>query len=182
MSIQEKLLKIQRALKAPKGQRNTFGNYNFRSCEDIFEAVKPLCEENKVFLKVYDDLAMIGDRYYIKSTAEAIDIETLESESVTAWAREEQSKKGMDESQVTGASSSYARKYALNGLFCIDDVKDSDATSEKSNTQKVKSIKSENKPLQTCQECGKQVAETVAKFSQSKYKKVLCMTCQKKEV
>ena len=124
--MKDKLLKIQAELKAPKNQRNNFGGYNYRSCEDIFEAVKPLLEKEKLLLRMTDELVQVGDRYYIKATAILTDgNETIEN---TAYAREEESKKGMDGSQITGASSSYARKYALNGLFLIDDVKDSDTT------------------------------------------------------
>lgn len=124
--MKDKLLKIQNELKAPKNQRNNFGGYNYRSCEDIFEAVKPLLEKEKLLLRMTDELVQVGDRYYIKATAILTDgNETIEN---TSYAREEESKKGMDGSQITGASSSYARKYALNGLFLIDDVKDSDTT------------------------------------------------------
>lgn len=124
--MNNKLLKIQSQLKAPKNQMNAFGGYNYRSCEDIFEAVKPLLEKENLVLRLTDELVNIGERYYIKATAILTDgNETIEN---TAYAREEESKKGMDGSQITGASSSYARKYALNGLFLIDDVKDSDTT------------------------------------------------------
>ena len=124
--MKDKLLKIQNELKAPKNQKNTFGGYNYRSCEDIFEAVKPLLTKENLLLRMNDELVQIGDRYYIKATAILTDgNEVIEN---TAYAREEENKKGMDGSQITGASSSYARKYALNGLFLIDDVKDSDAT------------------------------------------------------
>lgn len=124
--MKDKLVKIQNELKAPKNQKNTFGGYNYRSCEDIFEAVKPLLTKENLLLRMNDELVQIGDRYYIKATAILTDgNETIEN---TAYAREEENKKGMDGSQITGASSSYARKYALNGLFLIDDVKDSDAT------------------------------------------------------
>ena len=124
--MKEKLLKVQMELKAPKNQKNTFGGYNYRSCEDIFEAVKPLLEKEGLTLRLTDKLVNIGERYYIKATAILTDgNEAIEN---TAYAREEETKKGMDGSQITGASSSYARKYALNGLFLIDDVKDSDAT------------------------------------------------------
>ena len=124
----EKLTKIQAELKAPKGQYNSFGKYKYRSCEDIKEAVKPLLKKYNVSLTLSDDLQVVGERYYIKVTAVLVCNETKESVSVTSFAREEETKKGMDGSQVTGASSSYARKYALNGLFLIDDTKDSDAT------------------------------------------------------
>ena len=138
MSIYEKLANIQQELKAPKNQRNNFGNYNYRSCEDILEAVKPLLKNNKLILTLDDELVQIGERYYIKAIAKIIDIEKPYEEfddikavnciTNVAYAREEETKKGMDGSQITGASSSYARKYALNGLFLIDDVKDSDTT------------------------------------------------------
>ena len=126
----EKLTKIQAELKAPKGQYNSFGKYKYRSCEDIQEAVKPLLKKYNVSLTLSDDLQVIGERYYIKVTAVLICNETKESVSVTSFAREEENKKGMDGSQVTGASSSYARKYALNGLFLIDDTKDGDSTNQ----------------------------------------------------
>lgn len=124
----EKLIKIQSELKAPKGQFNTFGKYAYRNAEDILEAVKPLLVENKCLLTLTDLLKQVGDRYYICSEATITDTETKESITVCAFAREEETKKGMDGSQVTGASSSYARKYALNGLFLIDDSKNSDDT------------------------------------------------------
>ena len=124
--IHKKLLSIQSELKAPKGQYNSFGKYRYRSCEDILESVKPLLVKEGVTLTISDEMVEIGGRIYVKATASVhFDGQTI---SVSAYAREEESKKGMDGSQVTGASSSYARKYALNGLFCIDDTKDSDAT------------------------------------------------------
>lgn len=126
MTIYEKLLSIQNELKVPKNQRNNFGNYNFRSCEDILEEVKPICKKNNVVIIVSDEIKQIGERYYVEATASLIDIETSEKITNKASAREEDSKKGMDASQVTGASSSYARKYALNGLLAIDDNKDAD--------------------------------------------------------
>lgn len=128
MGINEKLLKIQQTLKAPKNQRNNFGGYNYRSCEDILEAVKPLLKETACILTISDELVNIGERYYIRSSAKLADTESAGYIENIAYAREADVKKGMDESQVTGACSSYARKYALNGLFCIDDVKDADAT------------------------------------------------------
>jgi hypothetical protein len=134
-----KLSKIQTELKAPKSQMNKFGNYRYRSCEDILEAVKPLLAEHNCALPISDKVNLIGERYYIEATATLIDCETGESYSVTASAREEESKKGMDGSQVTGASSSYARKYALNGLLDIDDTKDSDATNTHGKEEKIDS-------------------------------------------
>lgn len=122
--INDKLLAIQSELKAPKGQYNSFGKYRYRSCEDILEAVKPLLAKNGCTLTLSDSIDAAGDRVYIKASA------TLrcgeESITNTAFAREDESKKGMDGSQITGTASSYARKYALNGLFCIDDTKDAD--------------------------------------------------------
>ena len=126
MTLVEKIIKVQSTLKAPKNQRNNFGNYNYRSCEDILEAVKPLLAENGLILTISDDMVMLGNRFYVKAEATITDGENKITN--TAFAREEETKKGMDASQITGAASSYARKYALNGLFCIDDTKDTDAT------------------------------------------------------
>lgn len=126
MSVYEKLLKIQGSLKAPKGQYNGFGKYKYRSCEDILEALKPLLVESKAVVTINDSLIQVGDRYYVQAVATLTDVEDGKQVSVMAYAREALSKKGMDESQVTGATSSYARKYALNGLFAIDDNKDMD--------------------------------------------------------
>lgn len=117
---------VQCKLKAPKGQTNNFGKYNYRSCEDILEAVKPLLLEQGLVLTVGDEMVQIGDRFYIKATASLLDVEGDGSIQNVAFAREPAEKKGMDASQVTGATSSYARKYALNGLLCIDDTKDAD--------------------------------------------------------
>lgn len=121
----KELIDIQANLKAHKGQKNTFGNYMYRSCEDILEAVKPLLLKNNCFLTIKDEIVMLGDRFYIKATATIQNKNGFKVET-TALARESESKKGMDDSQVTGSTSSYARKYALNGLFAIDDTKDAD--------------------------------------------------------
>lgn len=121
----KELINIQSFLKAPKDKRNTFGGYNYRSCESILEAVKPLLKAEACTLTINDDIVQVGDRYYIKATA-TLRNSSGESVSATALAREEETKKGMDGAQVTGAASSYARKYALNGLFAIDDTKDPD--------------------------------------------------------
>lgn len=126
--VYQKLAAIQAALKAPKSQFNKFGGYKYRKAEDILEAVKPLLKQYGCTLTCTDELQLIGDRYYIKATATITNSEDGVSVSTTAYAREEEEKKGMDGSQVTGASSSYARKYALNGLLCIDDTADSDTT------------------------------------------------------
>ena len=130
LNLYQKLLKVQSELVAPKSQYNSFAKYNYRSCEDILEAVKPLLNQSGLTLKIEDDLVLVGDRYYVKSTATVIDVETNDRESASAFAREELTKKGADASQITGSSSSYARKYALNGLFCIDDTKDADSTNK----------------------------------------------------
>lgn len=128
MNVYEKLANVQSALKAPKGQYNAFGKYKYRSCEDIVESVKPLLKQNGLLLNLTDTIELIGERYYVKATAIIIDTADGTMVTVEAYAREEETKKGMDGSQVTGASSSYARKYALNGIFAIDDTKDSDST------------------------------------------------------
>ena len=129
---------IQHKLKAPKGQYNSFGKYNYRSCEDILEGVKPLLKEHNLALLIDDEIVQIGERYYVKATAKITD--GREFVSATAYAREPDTKKGVDESQITGATSSYARKYALNALLCIDDTKDADT------------VDNSKKPVQQTQE------------------------------
>jgi len=140
----EKLLKIQQELKVPKNRRNTFGNYNYRSCEDIVDAAKPLCHAQELILTLSDEVVAIGGRVYVKATArlseggktfgighEAGAIDYIKGSYYIesfGWAREAETQKGMNEAQITGSASSYARKYALNGLFAIDDVADADAT------------------------------------------------------
>ena len=170
MNIYEKLIRLQVELKAPKGQRNSFGNYNYRSAEDILEAVKPLLGKYNLTQIISDEILVLGDgqaefdyvesvgkynkkeytpqtkktgqRYYVKSTVTLINSEKPEEKiSVTAFARESESKKGMDESQITGTASSYARKYALNGLYAIDDTKDSDTDAYKKQSMSQKDIK-----------------------------------------
>lgn len=131
----EKLTKIQRELKAPKNQYNSFGKYNYRSCEDILEGLKPCLDKYNCTVTLSDDIVLIGDRYYVKATATITDNETGATESTTALAREAAAKKGMDDSQVTGTASSYARKYALNGLFLIDDTKDADTDENRNESQ-----------------------------------------------
>lgn len=127
MTIYEKLLFVQQNLKAPKNQYSAFGDYHYRSCEDIQEALKPLMAEVSAVLLVYDDIIMIGDRFYVKATAVFQDTESPDNISNTAFARETESRPKLDAAQITGSCSSYARKYALNGLFCIDDAKDPDS-------------------------------------------------------
>jgi hypothetical protein len=123
------LVKIQAELRAPKNQTNAFGKYKYRSAEDIIEAVKPILNKYGTALVISDEVVQVGERIYIKATATLLD-NTDNHISVNGWAREEEVKKGMDAAQITGSASSYARKYALNGLFAIDDTKDSDATNE----------------------------------------------------
>ena len=126
MGVYEKLIKVQTDLKAPKSKYNSFGKYNYRSLEDILEGAKPLLKKHNATLVIADSMEQVGDRYYLKATATFIDTENGESVSNSALARESADKKGMDDSQITGTASSYARKYALNGLFLIDDTKDAD--------------------------------------------------------
>lgn len=135
MNIQEKLFYIQQNLKAPKGQYNKFGDFHYRSCEDIQEAVKPILKEVKAVLLIGDEIIQIGNRFYIKATAALQDIESNEQIANTAFAREVEEKPKMDAAQITGSCSSYARKYALNGLFCIDDAKDPDYPTEQPEQQ-----------------------------------------------
>ena len=127
MNIYEKLTEVQNELKAPKSKYNSFGKYNYRSCEDILEAVKPILKAKRLAMTVKDDVFNIGDRVYIMATVTVFDCESEEKVTTTAYAREDADKKGMDGSQITGSSSSYARKYALNGMFAIDDTKDADS-------------------------------------------------------
>lgn len=129
-----RLLRVQRDLKAPKNQYNSFGKYRYRSCEDILEGVKPILQEYGCAIVLSDTIEQIGDRFYVKATATFYDCETGESVSNTAYARESDDKKGMDASQITGTASSYARKYALNGLLLIDDTKDADTDENRNET------------------------------------------------
>jgi len=139
-----KLHVLQHEIKAPKGQFNSFGKYNYRSCEDIIEAVKPILNDHGFSLILTDSIELIGNRFYVKSTATITN--GTETYSATAYAREEETKKGMDGSQITGASSSYARKYALNGLFAIDDTKDADATNTHDEKEPAKTTLYNHKP------------------------------------
>ena len=179
MNIYEKINKIQVELKAPKSQRNNFGNYNFRNCEDILEALKPLLLREKMIIQLSDELVQIGDRFYIKATATLIDTESGEKHSTTSFAREELTKKGMDGSQITGASSSYARKYALNGLLAIDDTKDSDTTNignQNNNTKQTKPAKSKMTPEEEQEKkerCIKWIVDNISKVEENKQAGVL---------
>lgn len=180
-----KLMMIQQELKAPKGQYNSFAKYNYRSCEDILEAVKPLCIKNNATLLLNDAVQEVSGRFYVVATATLVDTESGDSVSANAYAREPQDKKGMDDSQITGMASSYARKYALNGLFCIDDTKDAD-------TDEVK--RQEQKPVKKgdviCESCGmpiKSVTRQGIRYSPDdisdramyRYGKRLCWDCIK---
>lgn len=155
----KELIAIQSELKAPKGNYNSFGKYKYRSAEDILEAVKPLCHKNGCLLTLSDSVEQVGERFYIKATARITNgTDTLE---VSAYAREEETKKGMDESQITGTASSYARKYALNGLFCIDDTKDADTDEYTARTRGTSTKKTEKKS-----------AEELAKVANNKEAKI----------
>lgn len=150
-TIYTALTKLQSELKAPKGQRNSFGNYNYRSAEDILEAVKPLLEKYSLTMTTTDTIVNIGARYYVKATATVYGFDG--SISADGWAREAKEKKGMDASQITGATSSYARKYAYNGLFSIDDTKDADtdehAKQTKYHTKTAPKPVTDDKPTKT---------------------------------
>ena len=202
-TIIDRLRNIQTALNAPKNQRNHFGGYNYRSCEDILEAVKPLLKQEECALIIRDEIEMIGNRFYIKATAKLSD-NYGNVVDATAYAREEESKKGMDSAQLTGATSSYARKYALNGLFCIDDNKDADATNthgkdEPKASSKGKKAESTDygafdlaNPHLKCADCGDAIyvvsdkdgkaipLDEYEQKSQQYFGKVLCRGCQKK--
>lgn len=181
MNVLEKLLYIQSQLKAPKNQRNEFGKYNYRNCEDIQEALKPLANEVKAVVVTGDELVQMGDRFYIKATVQFMDCESEGVIKNTAYAREEFEKKGMDASQITGSASSYARKYALNGLFCIDDVKDADSQDNtgnvKSSTPKVSGNKEQSQNKTVSQRISKkQIDELLAECDRiGKSEKAICV-------
>lgn len=175
---------IQFNLKAPKGQVNSFGHYNYRSCEDILEAVKPLLHKAGLTLTLSDDVIAVGNRIYVKATATVTN--GTSSLSNTAFAREAETKRGMDDSQITGTASSYARKYALNGLFCIDDTKDADTDEYQSGTQ---SSQGQNIICEVCNQPIKPVAkrdgsqmspEAVARWTKAKTGKAVCGDCYKR--
>lgn len=145
-NIYEKLNDAQLELKAPKGQRNTFGKFNYRSAEDILEAVKPINNSNRLNLKLTDKPIQVGDRIYVEATAILTNIDKPEEViELTAYARESLNKKGMDDSQITGTASSYARKYCLNGLYLIDDTKDADTNEYRNNINNAPKPKKVNK-------------------------------------
>jgi hypothetical protein len=180
VGLLKKLASVQSALKVPKDMYNSFGKYKYRSAESILEALEPLLKKNGLALKLSDEVVQIGNRFYVMATATVTDVETGLSTDVTAYAREDESKKGMDGSQVTGASSSYARKYALNGLLAIDDTKDSDATNTHGKDETV-----------TCADCGKVIANgkkkdgsvwlaaDIAQWSNRRYGRQICLDCAK---
>jgi hypothetical protein len=173
MSGYQKLLFVQGKLNAPKTQFNNFGKYKYRNCEDILKAVKPLLQEVKATIIVSDKMEVIGERYYIVATAKIKDSENGEIiEETTAYAREPLTKKGMDDSQVTGAASSYARKYALNGLLLIDDTKDSDSDnySEKQSKNKTKKVtEAQLKRLFAISQSVNAKEEDILKFIEKKF-------------
>lgn len=174
MNIFEKHLLIQKVLFVPKEQKNTFGGYNYRTTEDILAAVKEPLAENKCTLYLSNEVVQVGDRYYVQATATLVDLESGEKMEVKAQAREEETKKGMDSSQITGAATSYARKYALAGLFCIDNEKDSDATNRHEDKQLSKDelVKdAENRSRLIKYINSKQEAEKAMKFVLDRYKK-----------
>lgn len=191
MNINEKLMVIQQSLAAPKDQYNSFGKYKYRSAESILQSVKPLLKETKTVLRLTDSVEQVGDRVYIKATAMLCDTESGEWTITDAFAREEESKKGMDSSQVTGAASSYARKYALSGLFAIDDNKDSDATNI--GEQKPVEPSEANDGYYYCEACGNAITNAntkdgkviypkdIAALTKKKFGKQLCDACSKKQ-
>ena len=182
MSIDKKLQAIQSELDVPKSQYNSFGKYNYRNAEDILAAAKPLCHKHGCLLIVEDDMVMLGDRYYVKATATIMDGE--ETLDASAYARESEEKKGMDAAQVTGAASSYARKYALNGLFCLDDVKDADYNNKHDHGD----LAVDPDAIDTdglieneggCSVCGNDMTSGQMTLSLKKHGKLLCPDCQK---
>lgn len=194
--IYEKLAAIQQELKAPKGQYNSFGMYKYRSCEDILEAVKPICAKHKTALVLLDDIREVSGRFYVVAQAQLHDCESDNAVTATAFAREPDEKKGMDDSQITGTASSYARKYALNGLFCIDDTKDADTDEYKQQEKKPSKEEMDAFNAQykrdveknTCKDCGKPIypvthagkSYTVAEIAENArktYKAPLCWAC-----
>lgn len=172
---------VQTELKAPKGRLNKFGGYKYRSCEDILKAAKPLLKTNGLFLTLSDRIEQRGDRYYVVATATVWDTESDSRLTTEACAREAEDKKGMDDSQITGTSSSYARKYALNGLFSLDDVQDADAEFDLSDGPKCTKCGNEIKPYRSALAGGvNYTAESIAKTTKRKYGAALCWSCASK--
>lgn len=160
-NIYSRLQAVQMELKAPKDQYNNFGKYSYRSCEDILEVVKPLCQKQGLLLSLTDEIVEMGGRNYIKSIARVIEMETGKDFFTVAFAREDETKKGMDGSQISGCASSYARKYALNGLFCIDDTKDADTLDNRSEVQ-LATQKQQNELEVLCQKTGSDLKNVLA--------------------
>ena len=203
MGVYDKLLAVQSELKAPKGQFNKFGGYKYRSCEDIMEAVKPILAKNKAVILLDDEIVEIAGRVYVKATAQFIDCEDARGIEAHAYAREDESKKGMDGSQVTGATSSYARKYALNGLLAIDDTKDADATNTHGKDQEIPKDEPTNTPAEkkpaiphkpttiTCERCKETLntgrlkdgspwaVQDMVAYGMRRFKAVYCQDCMK---
>lgn len=174
LTFKEKLVAIQNELKAPKSKRNTFGNYNYRSCEDILEAAKPLLQKYGVVLMIRDEIEHVGERFYIKATVYLEDTESDGFYSVSAYAREEDDKKGLSPAQLTGSSSSYARKYALNGAFLIDDTKDPDSdeyahesAGRAGSRERYPEKKEKPRTGQFCEVCGKPIPDEIAERSKA---------------
>lgn len=179
MNYSKILSEIQHKLKAPKDKKNDFGNYKYRSCESILEAVKPILNEYGAALIISDEVVEVGGRIYVKATATLLGEDT--HISVSAYAREAEAKKGMDDSQITGATSSYARKYALNGLFAIDDTKDAD-TNENRIESEARSKASEEKKVYKCDVCGGEITnEAYALKTFEKWNKYVCPDCVAKK-
>ncbi len=197
LRVNKALIAVQAALNVPKSTYNSYGKYYYRNAEDIVEAAKPLCIANGLLLTLSDDVVQVGERTYVKATAAVVDSETGERVETTAFAREsDKGKNGMDESQVTGSTSSYARKYALNGLFAIDDNKDADdeacttaakpKLNKKPDNEKKKADNSADKSTfkVICTNCkkeivasGKMTAETIVDRSLQKFGKIMCYDC-----
>ena len=180
MNIYKKLIEVQNKLKVPKSQYNNFGKYNYRNAEDILEAVKPILENAGATIFIKDSIELIGDRFYVKATVSFVDIESGSIIETSALARESEEKKGMDSAQVTGATSSYARKYALNGLLLIDDTKDNDHDSMHQTDNK-EPKKEENKPNYDNKEKEEVIQKIVAKIGNDseRKKKIIDMMKQK---
>lgn len=166
------IIMIQNELKAPKTQFNSFGNYYYRNCEDILEAVKPLLKKYKCYLTITDEIVLIGTRFYIKATATLFDENDKELGKTSAFAREPEAVKGQSDAQITGSSSSYARKYALNGLFDIDDTKDSDTTNQGQNKSEQQGDKQTNSNAQTSSDKEQQALEYTLKSGKHEGKKL----------
>lgn len=180
-SFMKRFQTVQTELKAPKGRMNKFGGYKYRSCEDILKAAKPLLKTNGLFLTLSDRIEQRGDRYYVVATATVWDAESSQTLQTEACAREAEDKKGMDDSQITGTSSSYARKYALNGLFCLDDVQDADVEFDLSTGPKCTRCGNDIKPYRAAVAGGiNYTAASIAKMTKQKYGSALCWSCASK--